>query len=237
MKRSLWAAILWLVAQPAWSVDWLPHVEYADRHFEYTSGPGQLNGTTFSLGLGLTATHERFYLDLTAERNFSASEESTSGDLIPNSVADTVTFDRRDTALTLGYGVSELTSVFAGYKSGKTTITAAGNSPFVGNAISLTGAGPFIGAGAGWKVRDWGILSFSAAYADLDAEYSSPVQLAQGQASGTSLALHWKGELLPRLQYRIALSRHDYDYKNFDQFTGRISENILSYTLGISYRF
>jgi len=216
---------------------WTPRVQLSSRHFEYIAGESQVQGELFSLGVGMTAIYDRFYLDVNTERNLEPGEETSSAQLIPQSITELVEFDRQDSALTIGYGVSQLTSVFAGYKQGKTTITAVGNSPFAGNALSLSGAGPFIGAGAGWQVKDWGIASFSAGYAALHAEYNAPGEQMSGRASGTSLSFNWRGTLGKGWEYQTAVTRHDYRYKRFAQRNGEISENIFSYFLGLAYRF
>lgn len=216
---------------------WVPHAHLASRHFEYTAGSGNIKGEIYSLGIGATVIYQRYYLDFGMERNLEPGQETSSAQLFPESVTELVEFDREDTTLAVGYGVSDLTSVFAGFKQGKTTITATGDSPFAGNSISLSGTGPFIGAGAGWKVRDWGIASFSAAYASLDAEYESPVETQEARASGTSLGVNWRGMVGKSWEYRIAMTRHDYDYNSFENGDGEISENILSYSIGVAYRF
>jgi hypothetical protein len=49
--------------------------------------------------------------------------------------------------------------------------------------------------------------------------------------------IQWKGSLTQHWGYDLSLIRHDYYYENFNKFSWDISEQILSYRLGLSYRF
>ncbi|ALG68130.2 hypothetical protein [Beggiatoa leptomitoformis] len=234
-------SFLWLfllnvpLVSMAETVSIVPTVFYSYRNFEYSvGGAGGVEGSINSVGLGVTAIYQQFYVDIAGEENPNASEEETNNLLFTN----TVDFDRNDVALSLGYAINDSISTFIGYKYGKSTITARPNSPFAGEEISLTGYGAFIGAGGGWSVRNWGFISFSAAYAQLDSTYRDlTVDVVDGNARGTSLSIKWKAPLTENFFYDFSLIRHDYRYKDFEKIDSDISEQILSLRAGLSYRF
>lgn len=212
----------------------IPNFFISSRNFEYSVGEGGVDGNITSLGLGVTATYQRVYLDLSGERNITASEESTTN----LEQTETVEFDRTDFALSVGYAVNDSVSAFAGYKYGKSTITAVEPSPFAGGKISLEEQGGFVGGGGRWAISDWGFLSFSAAYARMISTYEDLALLMdRGDASGTSLGVQWKGAITKRLYYDLSLTRHDYYHENFEEFTLDISEQLFSIRAGLSYRF
>lgn len=224
LDTALWADEVFII----------PNAFISQRNFQYSVGNGGVSGSIQSLGVGVTGTYQRFYLDIVAEKNLKPSQESTTNLLFTN----TVDFDREDLSASFGYSINESLSAFTGYKYGRTTITARHPSPFAGERISLQGQGAFIGAGGGWQVRDWGFLSFSAAYARLSADYDDlVVHRSHGNATGTSLGLKWKAQLTKQWYYDLAILRHDYYYQHFSRIDTNISEQILSFRLGMGYRF
>jgi len=219
------------LAEESWII---PNFLVSSRTFEYSVVHGNVRGQINSLGGGVTGiVAQRFYIDLSGERNIYTSEES-----IINGLHNTIEFERTDIAASIGYAVNDSISTFVGYKYGKSTLTELDFSPFAGAKTSLEGQGPFIGAGGGWKVKDWGTFSFSAAYAKMATSYNShTLGTTKGDASGTSLTIKWKAPLTNNLFYDLSLIRHDYYYENFPKLDSDISEQILSLRLGISYRF
>lgn len=225
-----------LYSSTVWSTELLvvPNLFLSTRNFDYSVYNGGVSGSIRSLGGGLTVVYHPFYFDIAGERNINTPPEPTKNLLETNQVE----FDRTDLTTTFGYAVNDFVSVFSGYKSGKSTITALEPSPFMGAKISLEGKGFFIGAGGRWAVKDWGFLSFSAAYAYMMALYKDlAYQTVEGNASGTSLGVHWKSSLTKHLYYDVSIIHHDYYYEDFDKFEWDISEKILSYRIGLSYRF
>jgi len=218
------------LAQDLWII---PKIFVSSRTFEYSVYNGNIKGDIRSIGGGITGIYQNFYVDLFSERNIDTNEES-----IINGLRDTIEFERTDLTATFGYAVSEFVSIFTGYKYGKSTLTELEFSPFSGAKTSLEGKGMFIGAGSGWRVKDWGTFSFSAAYAKMQANYDSfDIGLTEGDADGTSLGVKWKAAITKNLYYQLVAIRHEYYYEDFKKITFDISEQILSYRLGISYRF
>jgi len=217
------------IAQEKWLV---PNLFISTRNFEYSVFNGNVRGHITSLGTGITAIYQRFYLNLLGERNIATKEES-----IINSLYNTIEFERTDFAGSIGYAVNDSISTFVGYKYGKSTLIELPPSPFAGAKTSLEGKGLFIGAG-GWLVKDWGTFSFSAAYAKMVANYDTfSIGTTEGDVQGTSLGIKWKAPIRANFYYDFSLMRHDYYYENFSQIDFDISEQILSLRLGLSYRF
>lgn len=238
MKKFIhYCMIIIPLSQPVYGADEIaviPNFFISTRNFEYSVSDGGVKGNINSLGLGITGTYQRFYLDFSGETTPSATDESTIN-LLPSEAAD---FRRTDVATSFGYAVNESISTFVGYKYGKTTITELYASPVAGSKISLQAKGLFVGAGGGWAVSDWGLFSFSAAYARMEALYQDiAVDSAKGDASGTSLGIKWKASITDNFSYDLSIIRHDYYYKDFDKLTTDISEQILSFRAGLSYRF
>ncbi len=211
----------------------IPHAFFSTRNFEYSVPNGNVSGHISSLGGGITGIYQHFYIDLAGERNLTTNEES-----IIDGLSNTIKFERTDFAASMGYAVNESISTFLGYKYGKSTLTELFPSPFAGAKTSLEGNGWFIGAGGGWAVKNWGTFSFSAAYVKMIADYNSfALGSTQGEASGTSLGIKWKAPIIDRFYYDLSLIRHDYYYEDFPKIDFDISEQILSFRLGLSYRF
>lgn len=211
----------------------IPNVFFSNRNFEYSVPNGNVSGSISSLGGGITGIYQHFYIDLSGERNLNTNEKS-----VIDGLYNTIKFERTDFAASAGYAINESISTFLGYKYGKSTLTELFPSPFAGEKTSLKGKGWFVGAGGGWPVRTWGTFSFSAAYAKMIADYNSFASAsAEGEASGTSLGIKWKAPVGKHLYYDLSLIRHDYYYENFDKIDFDISEQILSFRLGLSYHF
>ncbi len=203
---------------------WIPELSVNHRNLSYSAGLTNVSAQLTSADFGMTLTHGRLYLDTSFETDISSSSE-TAG----------LAFGRKDATFSLGYGLSDSISAFAGYKYGNTRIELS-SDPSV--AIRLTGKGPFIGAGAGWQIPQRGLLFFSAAYARLDTRYQdNSVDDSSGKASGTSLSLGWRGRLTERWNYELMLIRHDYYHENFSSLSLNINENIVSFNAGFSYMF
>lgn len=216
------------------ALHWVPSLSASLRNIDYTAGQTGVSGQVFSLGAGMTALWGRYYLDLSGERTLRPSEETTK-----RLIDEKIELEREDLRFTLGYSVNEHIRVFAGYKYGRTRIAALPTSTLAGHSISLSGNGLFIGAGGGWRVGEKGLLSFSAAYADLRARYQQVPLMPPdyGQASGISLGVGWRALLADNWYYDVYLNLHQYEYDAFAQFGADISERILSIGAGLSYQF
>lgn len=211
----------------------IPNLSASVKNFEYSVLNGNVKGEINSLGAGITGIYKNFYFDLNGERSQTANEES-----LINGLSNTIAFKRTDFTASIGYAINQSISVFTGYKYGNSTLTELPHSPYVGAKTSLEGKGIFIGAGGGWAIKNWGHFSFSAAFAKMIANYKSfNFGTTEGDANGTSLAIKWQAPITDHLSYDLSIKRHDYYYENFDQINIDVSEQILSFKVGVSYKF
>lgn len=217
--------ILSSAAAPASELDLIPQAFVSLRDFEYRANTAQVNAAITSLGVGMTATWRKFYLNLSGEKNFDPGEDQG------------IELNREDTALSFGYSVNDSISLFTGYKYGQTELALPVPETTAKQPLQLSAQGPFIGAGGGWTVTGRGVFSFSAAYARMEADYFSEDVSHAGQSAGTSLSVQWKANLDKNLHYHLAIIRHDYYYREFDRIPFDITENVLSLRLGLGYRF
>jgi hypothetical protein len=198
-------------------LQWRSELSAGYRSLNYSAGSTELKGDVFSTGAGLTAIYGRFYSSLSAERDIYARSKTPNIDK----------FNRSDTALSVGYGVGDNISLFVGYKQGVTQL----------NTTELQAKGLFMGAGAGLPTR-YGVFSFSAAYADLGADYrDDKFHAYSGNARGTSLNAAFHGNLTKSLSYGLSLVRHEYYYQHFSTLPFNINENILSIHANLQYHF
>lgn len=198
------------------TLQWRSELFTGYRSLNYSAGGTEIKGDVLSVGASLTAMIGRFYSSLSGER-----------DLYSHSKTANVDFNRSDMALSIGYGVGDNISLFAGYKQGLTKL----------NDLDLQAKGFFIGAGAGLPTK-YGVFSFSTAYADLGANYRDPRLYAySGNARGTSLTAAWHGKISDSLNYGLSLVRHEYYYQHFNSLDFNVNENILSIHAGLQYHF
>ncbi len=204
-----------VVAEEA--LQWRSELLSGYRSLNYSAGGTELEGDVFSAGAGLTAIHGRFYSTLSAERDISAHSKTPNIDK----------FNRSDAALSVGYGIGDNISLFIGYKQGLTKL----------NTTELQAKGLFVGAGAGLPTR-YGVFSFSAAFANLSADYrDAKFHAYSGNARGTSLNAAWHGKLSESLTYGLSLVRHEYYYQHFSTLLFNVNENILSLYASLQYQF
>lgn len=199
------------------ALQWRSELLSGYRSLNYSAGGTELKGDVFSAGVGLTAIYGRFYSSLSVERDIHAHSKTPNIDK----------FNRSDAALSVGYGVGDNISLFVGYKQGLTKL----------NTTELKAKGLFVGAGAGLPTR-YGIFSFSAAYADLGADYrDNKLYAYSGNARGTSLSAAWHGNLSKSSTYGLSLVRHEYYYQHFSTLPFSVNENILSIHASLQYHF
>jgi hypothetical protein len=198
------------------TLQWRSEIFSGYRSLNYSAGGTEIKGDVFSAGVGLTAIYGRFYSSFSAERDIHSHSQTAN-----------INFNRSDIAWSVGYGIGDNISLFSGYKQGLTKL----------NDVDLKAKGLFIGAGAGLPTQ-YGIFSFSAAYADLGANYRDPKLYAySGNARGTSLSLAWHNKLSETLTYGLSLVRHEYYYQHFNTLPFSVNENIMSIHANLQYLF
>ncbi len=171
---------------------------------------------------------------------------------------------REDIDLTLGYQLNRNWSLFGGYKRGETEmdfIAREADDEGVFNRVneSYEQEGPYLGATFSWDFETAGRLSFTLAYAELDAtnnfgantdddddedgeeepEFDDLTGRVKGDTTGFSYGITWTMPLSASLLFQARLKVNDYqqdiryegvNYKDID-------ETLSSLHLGLAYVF
>ena len=141
---------------------------------------------------------------------------------------------RYDRDISLGYQLTSNWGLFAGYKTGKTTIDyqsredldAGGPAPV--REESYKHEGPFVGVSHARKFERAGRLTLSLAYADLDAsnsfvsdvdadddedkpEFDDLTGTVRGDSTGLSLGIRWSIPVAGNLLYYVSYRLNDYE--------------------------
>jgi len=174
-----------------------------------------------------------------------------------------------DYAFTAGYNVWKTLAVYAGWKGHTTNMDAATNIPAnwlgiqglpaVPNAINwdveLQYNGPFIGASYGWQIGESNLLSVNVAYAwmsgdlemTLTSQWNPNIRESMsangddGDASGLTLGVSWKGMITDALGYTVSADWYKYSFDGFTVQGGTadqdIDEEAYSLRFTVSYAF
>lgn len=185
----------------------------------------------YYLDLGIGTAINRYYVAANVEIPFQEVSTSKKFRSANNRFDDRYDIDRLDWSITAGVNVVEGLAVFAGYKYGETDQenTDPGTAAPAQFKQEYEEKGPFIGVSYGLPVADAGLLTFSIAYADLNAEYSErgrfgepnpPDSTSQpllgpeeydGDAEGFSYGARWTGNLGESMQYSFAAKYQKYE--------------------------
>ena len=168
---------------------------------------------------------------------------------------------RYDRDISLGYQLTPAWGIFAGYKTGKTTIDYVTREDLnEGGTVSVREEsykqeGPFVGVSYSKKFSRAGRLTLSLAYADLDAtnkftrdvegddeeeeepEFDDLTGNVKGSSTGLSYGIRWSIPVSGNLLYFASFKVNDYqqdlkvDGRTFDD----IDESISYLTTGIVF--
>ena len=169
---------------------------------------------------------------------------------------------REDSSILIGYRVDKRINLFAGYMQGQTVINP---SPFTSpeSQINLTQDqlnngqpeyqqdydedGLFAGILYLLPVQQYGSISFSLAYAQMDGQYKdnhfeTPFNF-QGDSTGISYGMTWASGLTDQITYFIDFRFQAYEMKgvdktgNFPDKTVTTEEEMTSLSAGLQWRF
>jgi hypothetical protein len=193
----------------------------------------------------------------------SANLQTTLSDAQISEEEDVGQASRDDLDLTLGYRLSNNWTIFGGYKYGTTDVQFTPrdaddeDEPIAITNESYEQEGPFIGASYSWQFERAGNLSFTLAYARLDAindfsantdeeeEDDEPVEFdditgrVEGNTNGFSYSLSWTMPVSSNLVFQTRFKVNDYKQDIvFDnvEFSG-IDERFTSLHVGLAYVF
>lgn len=171
---------------------------------------------------------------------------------------DIGTASRYDRDISLGYQLTPSWGIFAGYKTGKTTIDYRSRKDVDGGGTvpvreeSYQHEGPFVGLSFARKFERAGRLTLSLAYADLDAtnkfvrdadddneaenpEFDDLTGTVKGDSTGLSFGIRWSIPVSGNLLYYVSYRVNDYtqdltiDGNRYDN----IDETITYLTTGL----
>jgi hypothetical protein len=173
---------------------------------------------------------------------------------------------RDDLDITLGYQISNNWTVFTGYKSGDTNIQFSPrdaedeDEDFAITTERYEQKGPFLGFSYSWRFEKAGTLSFSTAYAILDAtndftaniddekdeeeqeeeiEFDDITGRVSGDTKGFSYSLTWTMPVASNLVFQTRFKVNDYKQDivfNNTEFSD-IDESYTSLHVGLAYVF
>lgn len=154
---------------------------------DFTAGIKPFKLNFISLDWSITAAYKNFYVKMNFDESIKDHHQVNN---TPNGNGGfdngLLSMSREDNSTTIGYGVTDNISVFAGYKYGKTggtatsninstTINDGVNPPFEllwteNTSLHFEEKGPFIGVNYSHALANSGAFSFSLAFASLDGE-------------------------------------------------------------------
>ncbi len=196
--------------------------------------------------------YKKFYAVVNLADSLSDADVSEEED-----VGDATRYDRD---ISFGYQLTPGWGVFAGYKTGKTTIDYYTREDLDNGGAasarkeSYTQEGPFVGVSYSKKFSSAGKLSLSLAYADLDAtnkftrdvegdddagalEFDDLTGTVKGKSKGLSYGIRWSIPVSGNLLYYASFKVNDYeqdltvDGRKFNN----IDETISYLTTGIIF--
>lgn len=193
----------------------------------------------------------------------SANLQTTLSDAKISEEEDVGEASRDDLDITLGYRLSSNWTVFGGYKYGNTDIEFTPrdaddeDEPLAITNESYEQKGPFLGVSYSWQFERAGNLSFTLAYAKLDAtndfsantdeeeeddeaiEFDDITGRVNGNTQGFSYSLAWTMPVATNLVFQTRFKVNDYKQDivfNGVQFNN-IDERFTSLHIGLAYIF
>ena len=252
---------------------WMPMIGYANTTFD---------NVRFVTGLSLGYSNFSFPEKLDQEINFpslnvpltlatekwqvSANLQTTLSDADISEEEDVGKASRDDIDLTIGYRISNNWTLFGGYRYGDTSIEfTPRDADSEDGLLAITNEtyeqkGPFIGISYSWRFERAGILSFTTAYALLDAkndfsanidddeeegeldeeiEFDDITGRVTGDTQGFSYSVSWTMPVSSNLVFQTRFKVNDYQQDilfNNMQFDG-IDERFTSLHVGLAYVF
>jgi len=219
----------------------------------------EFNTMLTTLNPNLVLAYGNFYASLGYDKSIDSETVTQLDDALPSAL----TMSRSDITATVGYRVFSFLSVFAGWLKGDTGVYLSGstnnpdsgattpippNTPIVSytQEINYIEQGPFAGLALSYAFSK-GSLSFSAAYASLNAELSQDRYYAttplftrsetfKTDSKGLSYSLVWTGQLTGSMHYRVGAKYTRYEGDPLPG-SGSIDETYTLYFLGITNYF
>ncbi len=158
--------------------------------------------------LGLAAAVGDFYANI----HYRASTEGTDTQVTQGAQSIKWNGDRTESAVAVGYNVTDVISVFVGYRDSEAAGDGTGDSSY-----TFAHNGYFLGASYYLELTQTGGLTFSAGYAWLDAELDETILGLRfpdnkGDGSGAKVGVNWRDLFNTQWGYSLSVEYFDYDY-------------------------
>ncbi len=196
----------------------------------------EFNDWLLFIGGGTTISYDRFFIDLSGQYGFSGEDDVgldvVSGGLAVDNLNQEVDFDRLETAIAIGYRVTDQFAAYVGYRYADVEFDGAGSLGGIGVdfSIDFQQNGPLIGASYvipktvlnGALVAN-GAITFLEG--DLDNKLDVPAPLddidfdIEGDAVGLNAGVSWATPLSDRLKLVVGGDVSSYRFKDDDDQT------------------
>lgn len=196
----------------------------------------EFNDLLLFIGGGTTISYDRFFIDLSGQYSFSGEDDVNldvvSGGLAVDNLTQEVDFDRLETAIAIGYRVTDQFAAYVGYRYADVEFDGAGSLDGIGIdfSIDFQQYGPLIGASYvipktilnGALVAN-GAITFLEG--DLDNELDVPAPFddiafdIEGDAVGLNAGVSWATPLSNRLKLVVGGDISSYRFKDDDDET------------------
>lgn len=221
-----------------------------DLDDEIVVGNDSVNNIEYSdwlylVGGGLTFSYDRFFIDVYGQYSFNGEDslniDAVVGGVAANNLAQDIEFDRIETALTVGYRVTDQLATFAGFRYADVDFEGSGAIGGVAADLStdFKQKGPFLGFG--YVVSEAAsnsafVVNAAVAYLDGDLENKlqtgAPLDDAEfninGDAIGINAGASWVKPLTSQLKLVIGADvswyrfQDDDDETDFDELVTRL---------------
>jgi len=260
------SALIMLLATPSAAADLTVEPRFAagfsfynlDLDGAVVVGDDSVDNIEFSdflylVGGGLTISKNRFFVDLYGQYSFAGEDEldldAVVGGVNANNVVQDVDFDRIETAVTLGYRVTDQFATFVGFRYADANFDGSGSLGAVSVDLSTTlnHLGPFIGVGyVVPKTIFNGSFVGNAALAYLDGELENDIESnalvndasfdVDGAAIGYNVGLSWVAPLTNQLKLVLGADVAQYNFEDDDNQTD-FDELIARFRTELRYSF
>ena len=224
---------------------------------EVVAGNNSVDNIEFSdwmylVGGGLTLSYDRVFVDLYGQYSFDGDDDLdldvVAGGLSAN-LAQDVEFDRVETALTVGYRITDQLAAFVGYRYADVNFDGSGSLGVVSADFStdFKQKGPFIGAGYVIPKTVFGgafVANAAVAYLDGDLENRLDTNIQvdnvefdiEGDAIGVNAGASWVRPLTSQLKLVLGADVAQYSFEDDDDRTD-FDERITRFRTELRYSF
>lgn len=212
-----------------------------DLDGEINVGSDSVDNVEFSdwlylVGGGVTFSYDRFFVDLYGQYSFDGEDDLNldiaAGGIVVNDLAQDVDFDRIETALTVGYRVTDQFATFVGFRYADVNFDGSGSLGAVDADFStdFNQKGPFVGVGyVVPKTILNGTFVANAAVTYLDGKLENKLDVSaplndvefdiNGDAIGINAGISWVKPLTNELKLVIGADVSRYGFKDDDDET------------------